>query len=114
LPEKLLLQLGQGQVRLMTQPIAQSLPHRLRKLGLAARPVGHALHLPGAQLLAANLLHIAQTDTETLRQLRFRPFALPISFQDSETQIICVRFRHGLIVAGIAKTNLSPNLPLHY
>lgn len=98
----------------MMQPIAQSLPNRLAKLGFAARPVGHALHLPGAQLPAANLLHIAQTDTETLRQLRFRPFALPISLQDSAAQIICVRFRHGHIVAGIAKTNLSPNYSLHY
>ena len=98
----------------MAQPIAQSLPHRLSKLGLAARPVGYTLHWAAAQLLAADLLHLTQTDPETPRQLRFRPFSLLIRFQDFATQIISVRLRHQLIVAGIAKTNLSPNSSLYY
>lgn len=98
----------------MTQPIAQPLPHRLGKFRLAARPMGYTLHPAGAQLLATDLLHVAQTDAESPRQFFFCSLALLIRQKNPAAQIISVRLRHTLVFAEIAKKSLTPNLALHY
>jgi hypothetical protein len=76
--------------------------------------MGYTLHLTGAQLLATDLLDVAQTDTESPRQLFFRSFALLIGLKNPAPQIIPIRLRHALVFAGVANKSLPPNIALHY
>src|SRR5271165_2518547 len=91
--QKFLLQLRQGQVRLLLQPCPQPLPNGLRQLGLASRLVRDALHLPMAQLLPAQLLHIPVAYPKALGQLLQRQLALGVRLQNLPRQIVGIRSR---------------------
>jgi len=112
--QKFLLQLRQGQVRLLLQPSPQPLTNRPGEFGLAPRLVRNPLHLPLPQLLSAQLLHISVAHPEAPGQLLQRHLALGVRFQNLPPQIVgkrsgaCLRVCLTEPVAHGARTRIAP------
>jgi len=67
---------------MLRQPAAQPLTDRLAELGFATGMMWDAFHRSRPPQLTTDLLHIAQTDPEALRQLRLRAFCPRIGLQN--------------------------------